>query len=70
MELSREAALQEIMNWLRSQGQPADDRNLKTVSDYLDRTYPSGKVVVQQSGRFGKVLIRLKNQSMHTREDL
>ncbi|MCU6797556.1 SAM-dependent methyltransferase [Paenibacillus sp. WQ 127069] len=70
MELSREAALQEIMNWLRSQGLPADDRNLKTVADYLERTYPSGKVVVRQSGRFGKVLIRLKDQNMHTREDL
>jgi SAM-dependent methyltransferase len=70
MEVSREAALQEIMNWLRSQGLSADDRNLKTVADYLERTYPSGKVVVQQSGRFGKVLIRLKDQNMHTREDL
>jgi SAM-dependent methyltransferase len=64
MEVSREAALQEIINLLRSQGLPADDRNLKTVADYLERTYPSGKVVVRQSGRFGKVLIRLKDQNM------
>ncbi|BBI33944.1 class I SAM-dependent methyltransferase [Cohnella abietis] len=70
MEISREAALQEIMNWLRSQGLPTDGQNLQTVTDYLDRTYPSGKVVVRQSGRYGKVLIRLKDQNMHIREDL
>jgi 2-polyprenyl-3-methyl-5-hydroxy-6-metoxy-1,4-benzoquinol methylase len=66
--VSREAALQEMMNWLRSHGLPADDRNRKTVADYLEQTYPSGKVTVRQSGRFGKVLIRLQDQNMYTGE--
>ncbi|UFJ39460.1 class I SAM-dependent methyltransferase [Brevibacillus humidisoli] len=69
-EVSREAALQEVMTWLRNHGLPVDDRNRKTVADYLEQTYPSGKVVVRQSGRFGKVLIRLQDQNMYTRENL
>lgn len=67
-EISGEAALQEMMNLLRNRGLPADDRHRKTVADYLEQTYPSGKVTVRQSGRFGKVLIRLQDQNMYTRE--
>jgi 2-polyprenyl-3-methyl-5-hydroxy-6-metoxy-1,4-benzoquinol methylase len=66
--VSREAAIQEMMILLRSQGGPADDRNRKLVADYLEQTYPSGQVTVRQSGRFGKVLIRLQDQNMYTRE--
>ncbi|WP_337101159.1 class I SAM-dependent methyltransferase [Paenibacillus sp. YIM B09110] len=69
-EISIEAALQEMMNWLGSRGLPADAGNRKKVADYLEQTYPSGKVVVRQSGRYGKVLIRLQDQSMYAREDL
>lgn len=58
-EMTVEAALQEMTNVLRSHGQAADARNRHIIADYLERTYPSGKVAVQQSGRFGKVLIRL-----------
>lgn len=68
-EVTREAALQEVMTWLRIHGLPADDRNRKTVADYLEQTYPSGKVVVQEGGRYGKILIRLRDQSMYTREN-
>lgn len=70
MEITIEAALQEAMTWLRNHGLPVDDRNRKTIADYLEQTYPSGKVVIRQSGRFGKVLIRLQDQNMYTREDL
>jgi SAM-dependent methyltransferase len=69
-EVSRETALQEVMIWLRIYNLPADDRNREIVAEYLERTYPSDKVVIQQGGRFGKVLIRLQDQNMYTRESL
>ncbi|CAM4483645.1 MAG: class I SAM-dependent methyltransferase [Paenibacillus macerans] len=67
-ELSREAALQEVMNWLKMFNLPADDRSRNIVADYLERTYPADKVEIRQGGRFGKVLIRLQDQNMYTRE--
>ncbi|WP_068618197.1 class I SAM-dependent methyltransferase [Paenibacillus tuaregi] len=67
-ELSREAALEEVMTWLRIHRQAPDERMRKLVADYLDQTYPSGKIVVHQSGRYGKVLVRLQDQQMYTRE--
>lgn len=69
-EISREAASQEVMQWLKMHGLPADDRNRSIVSGYLERTYPAGNVTVSQGGRFGKVLIRLQDQSMYTRESV
>ncbi|MGO4372027.1 class I SAM-dependent methyltransferase, partial [Paenibacillus sp. MCAF20] len=51
-EISIDAALQEMMNWLGSRGLPTDDLNRKKVADYLEQTYPSGTVVVRQSGRY------------------
>ncbi|RNB88540.1 class I SAM-dependent methyltransferase [Brevibacillus nitrificans] len=67
-EISTEMALQEMMNRLHSHDQPADERTRKTVADYLEQTYPSGQVVVRHGGRFGKVLVRLRDQNMYTRE--
>lgn len=64
-EVPAEAALREMMDLLRSHGVPADERNQKTAADYLERTYPSGQVTVRQSGRYGKVLIRLQDQHMY-----
>lgn len=66
--VSRETALQEAMDWLKMFGLPADDRNRRIVTEYLQRTYPEDKVEIQQGGRFGKVLIRLQDQSMYTRD--
>lgn len=65
-EVSRDTALQEVMEWLRIFGLTADDQNRKIIANYLERTYPTDKVVIQQGGRFGKVLIQLKDQSMYT----
>lgn len=65
-EVPRDTALQEVMEWLRIFGLPADDQNRKIIANYLERTYPTDKVVIQQGGRFGKVLIQLKDQSMYT----
>lgn len=66
-ELSREAAFQQAVTWLGHHRLPADERNRSIISDYLDQAYPSGKVVIQEGGRYGKVLVRLQNQNMHTR---
>lgn len=67
-EMSREAALQEALTWLGHHRLPADERNRNIIADYLEQAYPSGKVVVREGGRFGKVLIRLQDQNMYTRE--
>ncbi|MCR2805722.1 class I SAM-dependent methyltransferase [Paenibacillus soyae] len=64
MELSAEAALEQAMSWLHVHGQPVDETVRQQVADYLARAYPSGKVINRQSGRFGKVLIRLQDESM------
>ncbi|OXL83566.1 SAM-dependent methyltransferase [Paenibacillus sp. SSG-1] len=68
VEMSKEEALQEMMSWLRRHGLPVDERNQTIVADYLNQAYPSGQVSFQQGGRFGKVLIRLQDQNMYTRE--
>lgn len=67
-EVSIETALQEAMTWLDHHRLPVDERNRNIIADYLEQAYPSGKVVIQEGGRFGKVLIRLQDQNMYTRE--
>ncbi|WP_141501809.1 class I SAM-dependent methyltransferase [Paenibacillus luteus] len=67
-EVSREAALQEAITWLGHRRLPIDERNRKIIADYLEQAYPSGKVVIQEGGRFGKVLIRLQDQNMYMKE--
>lgn len=62
------AALQEAMTWLRNHRLPVEEQNRNIIADYLEQTYPSGKVVIQEGGRFGKVLIRLQDQNMYMRE--
>ncbi|MBB6670846.1 class I SAM-dependent methyltransferase [Cohnella nanjingensis] len=66
-EVSREAALQEAMTWLGHHRLPVDERNRNIIADYLEQAYPSGKVVIQEGGRFGKVLIRLQDLQALTR---
>lgn len=66
-EISREAALQEAMTWLGHHRLPANERNRSIIADYLEQAYPFGKVVIQEGGRYGKVLIRLQDQHMYTR---
>ncbi|WP_068613642.1 class I SAM-dependent methyltransferase [Paenibacillus tuaregi] len=64
-EVSREAALQEAMTWLGHHHLPVDERNRKIIVGYLEQAYPSGKIVIQEGERFGKVLIRLQDQNMY-----
>ncbi|MFF2094211.1 class I SAM-dependent methyltransferase [Paenibacillus sp. NPDC058174] len=68
-EVTREAALQEVMSLLGHYGLPVDERTVQTAASYLEKAYPSGKVTVQEGGRFGKVLIRLEDESMYSKED-
>ncbi|MWC28237.1 class I SAM-dependent methyltransferase [Paenibacillus sp. MMS18-CY102] len=68
IELSRTEALQETMAWLGMHGDAKSDQTREIVADYLNRTYPDDRVVIQQGGRFGKVLIQLEDQRMFTRE--
>lgn len=63
-EVSIETALQEAMTWLGHHRLPVDERNRNIIADYLEQAYPSGKVVIQEEGRFGKVLIRLQDQQV------
>lgn len=67
-EMSAEAALQEVIAWLERHGLAIDEQKKKKAADYIALTYPSGKVMVQESTRYGKVLIRVQDQSMYTRE--
>lgn len=67
-EVPSETALQEIMNWLRGHGEALDDQKRKLITDYLEQAYPSGKVTIRQSGRYGKVLVRLQDESMYSGE--
>lgn len=66
-EVSTEVAMQEMISWFRVHGLAEDAQKQKRVADYLAETYPSGKVVIRQGGRFGKVLIRLQDEQMYTR---
>jgi len=67
-EVSREEALEEAMTWLGHHRLPVDERNRNIIADYLEQAYPTGKVTIHEGGRFGKVLIRLQDQSMYTLE--
>lgn len=66
-EMTHEAALQEMLKRLSKLGLPGDERNQGLIADYLKKAYPAGKVTVKQGGRFGKVLIRLEDESMYDR---
>ncbi|SFM35742.1 methyltransferase, FkbM family [Paenibacillus sp. 1_12] len=67
-EVSREAALQEALTWLGHHRMPVDEQNRNIIADYLEQAYPSGKVVIHEGGRFGKVLIQLQDQNIYNRE--
>ncbi|GGO01200.1 class I SAM-dependent methyltransferase [Saccharibacillus kuerlensis] len=67
-EHTHKEALEEAMMWLRHHDLPADERSRSIVEEHLKRNYPEDKVQVHQGGRFGKVLIRLEDQSMYVGE--
>lgn len=69
-ELSPEAAIEEVMAMLAHHHKVPDEASRKIITDYVRRTYGDGPVTVSQGGRFGKVLIRLKEQNMYSRVNL
>jgi SAM-dependent methyltransferase len=66
-ELSVVAAIEEVMEGLRLQQLSADEHSRRIVTDYLHRTYPDNKVVFQQGGRFGKVLVQIRDRHMYSK---
>ncbi|MCM3129422.1 class I SAM-dependent methyltransferase [Paenibacillus provencensis] len=64
-EVSRETAIQEVLNWLKIYQYPVDIETHRIIEDYLDKNYPSDPVTVYQGGRFGKVLVKLEDQNMY-----
>ncbi|MFM9281488.1 class I SAM-dependent methyltransferase [Paenibacillus jiagnxiensis] len=67
VEMSIEEAIYEAMAMLRVHQQPNDQRARGIVTDYLHQAYPDNKVVFQQGGRFGKVLIQTRDQNMYSK---
>ncbi|MEK4149306.1 methyltransferase domain-containing protein [Robertmurraya sp. FSL W8-0741] len=63
-ELSRDAAIQEVLNWLKIYKLPINEETHRIIEDYLDQYDSSNKITIYQGGRFGKVLIKLQDQSM------
>lgn len=69
MELPREEAIDETLQMLKHHGLPADGSARRTVTEYVHRTYPEGRVLIKQGGRYGKVLIRLQELNMYSRAE-
>lgn len=62
-----EEAIDEVLQLLKHHRLTDSDDTRKAVSDCMHATYPEGTVTVQQGGRFGKVLIRLRDENMYSR---
>ncbi|TDF99461.1 class I SAM-dependent methyltransferase [Paenibacillus piri] len=67
-ELTVDAAIEEAMNGLRHRQLSADEHTRRIVTEYLHRTYPDNNVVFQQGGRFGKVLIQIRDRHMYSKQ--
>ena len=68
VEMSKPDALEHVITMLGLHQVNMHPNAKQIISDYLDRQYPSGTVTIEQGGRFGKVLIRLQDQRMYTKE--
>ncbi|GIO30930.1 MULTISPECIES: class I SAM-dependent methyltransferase [Paenibacillus] len=62
--MSLDDAVKNTLGWFEFCGMPTDRESLLKAEEYLRKTYAGKKIEVRQGGRFGKVLIRLKDQSM------
>lgn len=60
-------AVDEALALLRHSLLPSDHPTRSLVADYIKATYGDGPVPVSQGGRYGKVLVRLQEQSMYSR---
>ncbi|GBF74815.1 SAM-dependent methyltransferase [Paenibacillus sp. 598K] len=66
---TQDEALGELMPMLRMFGASETNRLRGVAQAYVQRAYPEGEVTVRQGGRFGKVLVRLQDQHMYSREE-
>ncbi|MEC0239857.1 class I SAM-dependent methyltransferase [Paenibacillus dokdonensis] len=62
--MSVEEAVKHTLSWFSFFGMPTDEKSLQEAEAYLRKTYAGKMVSVQQGGRFGKVLVRVKDQNM------
>ncbi|MGP3788295.1 class I SAM-dependent methyltransferase [Paenibacillus sp. 1A_MP2] len=67
--LSKDKAFENTITWLGMHGLTVNRHIRETVMAYLEQKYPGDQVKIQEGGRFGKVLVRLKDQSMYSREE-
>ncbi|EFM12136.1 Methyltransferase type 11 [Paenibacillus curdlanolyticus YK9] len=67
-ESSRVEVLNELMIRLKMNGLVDDERTRGIVAEYLEQKYPDDRVIFQEGGRYGKVLVQLQDQNMYTRE--
>lgn len=65
--VTHEEAAGEMLLLLKHRNMPAERASRRVIEEYVRRTYPGGKVTIQQGGRFGKVLIRLQDLNMYSR---
>lgn len=68
VEMSKQDALEHVIMMLGLHQVDIRPDAEQVISNYLDQQYPSGTVTMEQGGRFGKVLIRLQDQRMYTKE--
>lgn len=68
-DYSPETAVDEAMALLKHSHMPDDHPTRRIVADYVAEAYGDGPVPISQGGRFGKVLIRLQQQSMYSRSN-
>lgn len=68
VEMSKQDALEHVITMLGLHQVDMRPDAKQIISNYLDQQYPSGTVAIEQGGRFGKVLIRLQDQQMYTKE--
>ncbi|WP_046214205.1 class I SAM-dependent methyltransferase [Paenibacillus wulumuqiensis] len=64
IRMSLDQVVRNLRGWFLFDGIPADSDSLREAEHYLRKTYTDPMVEIQQSGRFGKVLIRLQDQAM------
>ncbi|ANF96983.1 class I SAM-dependent methyltransferase [Paenibacillus bovis] len=65
IRMSVEHMISNLRGWLLFAGLPADPDALREAEQYVRATYTEPIAEIQQGGRFGKVLIRLRDQKMH-----
>ncbi|SET15292.1 bifunctional 2-polyprenyl-6-hydroxyphenol methylase/3-demethylubiquinol 3-O-methyltransferase UbiG [Paenibacillus sp. NFR01] len=66
-EFTIEGAIDDVMDGMKAHFGLATEEARNKAKAYLQQTYPDNKVVIRQGGRFGKVLIQLREQQMYSR---